>query len=47
MGANFYYNGNGTDRNHRIAENYLNIAKQAGLKRAIEKYEEYQFGEER
>ena len=47
LGANFYYNGNGTDRNHRLAENYLNIARKAGLKRAIEKYEEYQFGEER
>lgn len=47
LGANFYYNGNGTDRNYRLAENYLNIAKQAGLKRAIEKYKEYQFGEER
>lgn len=47
LGANFYYNGNGTDRNHRLAESYLNIARKAGLKRAIGKYEEYQFGEER
>lgn len=47
LGANFYYNGNGTDINHRLAEMYLNIARKAGLKRAVEKYEEYQFGEER
>lgn len=47
LGANFYYNGNGTERNHKLSEYYLKIAKQAGLKRAIDKYEEYEFGEER
>ena len=45
LGANFYYNGNGTERNLRLAEYYLRLAKQAGLKRAIAKYEEYEFGE--
>ena len=39
--------GNGTERNHKLSEYYLKIAKQAGLKRAIDKYEEYEFGEER
>lgn len=38
LGANFYYNGNGTEKNYRLSEHYLNIAKQAGLKRAIDKY---------
>lgn len=47
LGANFYYNGTGTDKNHLLAEQYLKIAKNAGLKRAIEKYSEYEFGEER
>ena len=47
LGANFYYNGNGTERNLRLAEYYLRLAKQAGLKRAIAKYKEYEFGEER
>lgn len=47
LGANFYYNGNGTDKNHRLSEHYLNIARKAGLKRAIDKYEEYEYGEER
>ena len=47
MGANFYYNGKGTDRNYRLSEHYLRIAKEAGLKRAINKYEEYEYGEER
>lgn len=36
LGANFYYNGNGTDVNYELAEYYLNIAKDNGLKRAIE-----------
>lgn len=47
LGANFYYNGNGTEKNHKLSEQYLRIAKNAGLKRAIEKYEEYEYGEER
>ena len=37
----------GTDRNYRLSEHYLRIAKEAGLKRAINKYEEYEYGEER
>ena len=47
MGANFYYNGNGTEMNKKLAEYYLKMAKDAGLKRAIEKYKQYEFGEER
>ena len=47
LGANFYYNGNGTERNLRLTEYYLRLAKQAGLKRAIDKYKEYEFGDER
>ena len=47
LGANFYYNGNGTEMNKKLAEYYLKMAKDAGLKRAIEKYSQYEFGEER
>lgn len=47
LGANFYYNGNGTERNYKLAEYYLRIAKETGLKRAIDKYAEYEFGDER
>ena len=47
LGANFYYNGNGTEKNYKLAEYYLRIAKEAGLKRAIDKYAEYEFGDER
>lgn len=47
LGANFYYNGNGTEKNLRLSEYYLKIAKQSGLKRAIDKYEEYEYEEER
>ena len=47
LGANFYYNGNGTEKNHKLSEYYLRIAKQAGLKRAIDKYEEYGYEKER
>ena len=47
LGANFYYNGKGTDKNYKLSEHYLRIAKEAGLKRAINKYEEYEYGEER
>jgi TPR repeat protein len=43
LGANFYYNGNGTEKNHKLSEYYLKMAKQAGLKRAIDKYEEYEY----
>lgn len=39
LGANFYYNGNGTDVNYELAEHYLNIAKDNGLKRAKDLYE--------
>lgn len=38
LGANFYYNGTGTDINNELANYYLNIAKENGLKRAIELY---------
>ncbi len=36
LGANFYYNGTGTDINYELANYYLNIAKENGLKRAID-----------
>lgn len=38
LGANFYFNGNGTDINYELADYYLNIAKDNGLKRAIDLY---------
>lgn len=38
LGANFYFNGNGTDVNYELADYYLNIAKEHGLKRAIDLY---------
>lgn len=38
LGANFYFNGNGTDVNYDLAAYYLNIAKENGLKRAINLY---------
>lgn len=47
LGANFYYNGNGIDKNIQLSEKYLKIVKDAGLKRAIEKYDEYEYGNER
>ena len=34
LGANFYYNGNGTKANYELANHFLNIAKENGLKRA-------------
>lgn len=34
LGANFYFNGNGTAINYELADYYLNIAKENGLKRA-------------
>ena len=39
LGANFYFNGNGTDINYGLADYYLNIAKENGLKRAIDLYD--------
>ena len=47
LGANFYYNGNGTEKNDKLAEFYLNIAKNVGLKRAIKLYNERDYEEER
>lgn len=38
LGANFYFNGNGTSINYDLADYYLNIAKENGLKRAIDLY---------
>ncbi len=46
LGANFYYNGNGTEKNLKLSEYYLRIAKEAGLKRAVDRYKEYEYGEE-
>ncbi len=43
LGANLYYNGVGTRKNRTKAKEYLTIAKDNGLKRAIEKYKEYEF----
>ena len=39
LGANFYYNGRGTDVNYELADYYLNLAKENRLKRAIDLYE--------
>lgn len=39
LGANFYFNGNGTDINYELADYYLNIAKENDLKRAISLYD--------
>lgn len=33
LGANFYFNGKGTDVNYELADYYLNIAKVNGLKK--------------
>ena len=41
LGANFYYNGVGTERNLRLSEYYLKMAVDAGLPRAKVKYEQY------
>lgn len=35
LGANFYFNGNGTDVDYDLADYYLNMAKENGLRRAI------------
>lgn len=39
LGANFYFNGNGTDINYELADYYLDIARENGLKRAIDLYD--------
>ncbi len=39
LGANFYYNGKGTKINYDLADYYLKLAKENGLKRAIDLYE--------
>lgn len=39
LGANFYFNGTGTDVNYELADYYLKIAKENGLKRAKNLYE--------
>ena len=41
LGANFYYNGVGTERNLRLSEYYLKMAVDAGLQRAKVKFEQY------
>ena len=41
LGANFYYNGVGTDRNLKLSEYYLKMAVKAGLPRAKVKFEQY------
>ena len=47
LGANFYYNGVGTEKDVDKAKYYLGIAKDAGLPRAIKKYSEYGFEKSR
>ena len=41
LGANFYYNGIGTEKNLKFSEYYLKMAVDAGLPRAKVKYEQY------
>ena len=43
LGTNFYYNGVGIEKDIVLARYYLNIAKEAGLPRAIKKYSDYGF----
>ena len=43
LGANFYYNGVGTERDIEKAKYYLSLASEAGLPRAIKKYNDYDF----
>lgn len=38
LGANFYFNGKGIEVNYELADYYLNVAKENGLKRAISLY---------
>lgn len=45
LGANFYYNGIGTEKDIDKSKYYLKQAKDLGLPRAIEKYYEYKFNE--
>lgn len=42
LGANFYYNGVGTEKNLRLSEYYLEMAAKTGLPRAKVKLEQYQ-----
>ena len=45
LGANFYYNGIGTKKDIDKAKYYLNIAVEENLPRAIKKYHEYGFND--
>lgn len=42
LGANFYYNGVGTEQDFELSKYYLELAASVGLSRAIKKLEEYQ-----
>ena len=44
LGANFYYNGVGTEQDIEKSKYYLKLACENGLLRAIKKYNEYGFG---
>lgn len=41
LGANFYYNGIGTEKNLRLSEYYLKMAVDAKLPRAKVKFKQY------
>ena len=41
LGANFYYNGVGTEKNLKLSEYYLKMAVNTGLPRAKTEYEHY------
>lgn len=41
LGANFYYNGVGTEKNLKLSEHYLKMAVEAGFHRAKVKFEQY------
>lgn len=41
LGANFYYNGVGTERDLEKSKFYLELASNYGLPRAIKKLQEY------
>ena len=43
LGANFYYNGVGVSQDIEESKYYLSLASNAGLPRAIKKYNEYGF----